>query len=548
MRQRVLIAMAIACHPAVLIADEPTTALDATVQAQILELLSSLSRQLHMATILITHNLGIVAGLCDRVAVMYAGRIVEMAPRDELFTATRHPYTVGLLRCVPRLDRLGPGWIQSIPGQPPDLSQLPPGCSFAPRCPLAGEQCLRELPLLRSHGPGHSAACWNAEQIGELLASPNGWASDRLQVEVHPVQTPEPEQSRTGQARPLVEVRDLTVHFPVRDQGWFSRKRLAVHAVDGISFDIAPGETLGLVGESGCGKSTTGRALVWLYRPTGGQVLFDGHDLAQLRPDVLRSMRRRFQIVLQDPFSALNPRMTAGALVGEALAIHRIGTRRDRGARVAELLELVGLRPEWAARYPHQFSGGQKQRIAIARALASNPEFIVLDEPVSALDVSIQSQILRLLADLQQRLGLTYLLIAHDLAVVGQMCQRVAVMYLGKIVEIAERDRLYRLPLHPYTRALFSAVPVPDPAVERTRRRIILQGDVPSPIVPPAGCRFHTRCPIAVERCRIEEPPLRELAPGQRVACHLAEQMAALPPQSALTPGGGLSYSPPGSS
>ena len=340
------------------------------------------------------------------------------------------------------------------------------------------------------------------------------------------------ERTPNGRSRedaPLLEVRDLKVYFPVRSTTLFGGRREVVHAVDGVSFSIRRGETLGLVGESGCGKSTTGRAVVGLVRPTAGQVRFAGVEIGRLSPDELRPLRRRFQIVFQDPYAALNPRMTVGALIGEALAIHNIGRPRERPARVAELMELVGLRRDQVARYPHEFSGGQRQRIAIARALASEPELIVLDEPVSALDVSIQSQILRLLADLQQRFGLAYLLIAHDLAVIGSLCQRVAVMYLGKIVELAERDALYRLPLHPYTRALFAAAPVPDPAVERSRQRIILAGDVPSPIHPPPGCRFHTRCPIAVERCPVEEPALRQLRPGDLVACHRAEQMAAEP-------------------
>jgi oligopeptide transport system ATP-binding protein len=327
--------------------------------------------------------------------------------------------------------------------------------------------------------------------------------------------------------RPLVEVRDLVVHFPTPRTSLFGGPREVVHAVDGVSFAIERGEALGLVGESGCGKSTTARAVVGLYRPTAGQVLFDGLDLAKEPPEQLRALRRRFQIVFQDPYSSLNPRMTVGALIGEPLAIHGIGAPSERPARVAELMELVGLRPDQVSRYPHEFSGGQRQRIAIARALAPQPELLVLDEPVSALDVSIQSQIIRLLADLQQRLGLTYLMIAHDLAVIGQLCRHVAVMYLGRIAETAGREALYGRPLHPYTRALFSAVPVPDPVVERRRRRTILTGDVPSPIHIPSGCRFHTRCPIAVERCAREEPLLRSVRPDDLVACHLAEQSAA---------------------
>jgi len=343
-----------------------------------------------------------------------------------------------------------------------------------------------------------------------------------------PRPVPRPPTLNTQHPTHLVEVRDLVMHFPARRAGLFGGAREVIHAVDGVSFAIERGEALGLVGESGCGKSTTARAVVGLYRPTGGQVLFDGIDLATLPPEQMRALRRSFQIVFQDPFSSLNPRMTVGALVGEPLAIHGIGTASERPGRVAELMELVGLRPDQVSRYPHEFSGGQRQRVAIARALAPAPELLVLDEPVSALDVSIQSQIMRLLADLQQRLGLTYLMIAHDLAVIGQMCRRVAVMYLGKIVETADRETLYGRPLHPYTRALFSAVPVPDPQVERRRRRTILAGDVPSPIDPPTGCRFHTRCPIAVGRCAEEEPLLRTFG-GGRVACHLAEQSAADP-------------------
>ena len=331
---------------------------------------------------------------------------------------------------------------------------------------------------------------------------------------------------------PVVEVRDLKMHFPVRHDSYSGGTDEVVHAVDGVSLSIMRGETLGLVGESGCGKSTLGRVIVGLYRPTSGQVLFHGVDIGTMPSGELRSLRRRFQIVFQDPFMSLNPRMTVGGLIGEGLAIHKIGKKSERPARVAELMDLVGLRREHVSRYPHEFSGGQRQRIAIARALAPDPELIVLDEPVSALDVSIQSQILRLLDDLQQRLGLTYLLIGHDLAVIGNMCQRVTVMYLGRVAETAGRSALYRMPLHPYTRALFSAAPIPDPSVEQTRRRIVLEGEVPSPINPPSGCRFHTRCPIAIERCQTDEPALRELPlegrlPSDQVACHLAETVAA---------------------
>jgi len=340
-----------------------------------------------------------------------------------------------------------------------------------------------------------------------------------------------PSVTATGSGTPLVEARDVQMHFPVSRTSLLRSHREVVHALDGVSLSIQRGETLGLVGETGCGKSTLGRVITGLYRPTSGAVLFDGVDIATLSGREMRSLRRRFQIVFQDPFLSLNPRMTVGALIGEGLSIHDIGNPKERGARVAELMDVVGLRRDLVSRYPHEFSGGQRQRIAIARALAPNPELIVLDEPVSSLDVSIQAQILRLLVDLQHQMGLTYLLIGHDLAVIGNMCHRVGVMYLGRIVESAERESLYREPLHPYTRSLFSAAPVPDPKIESARRRIVLVGEVPSPIHPPAGCRFASRCPIALDFCRTEDPPLREVAapgrtPGDLVACHRAEDVA----------------------
>jgi oligopeptide transport system ATP-binding protein len=322
----------------------------------------------------------------------------------------------------------------------------------------------------------------------------------------------------------LIEVRDLRVHFPVR-QGLLRRRTGTVKAVDGVSFEIAEGETLGLVGESGCGKSTTGRAALHLAKPVAGEVRFAGEDLARLSASGLRRTRRHLQMIFQSPFASLNPRLSVGAAIREPLDIHRIGSATEREARVAELLELVGLEPGAARRHPHEFSGGQRQRIGIARALATNPRFIVADEPISALDVSIRAQIVNLMRDLKDRLGLTYLFIAHDLAMVRHMSDRVAVMYLGRIVELADCDELFDRPLHPYTKALLSAIPTPDPAAEEGRIRIVLQGDVPSPAHPPSGCRFRTRCPMAVGRCAEEEPALRDLGRGgqaHQVACHLA--------------------------
>ena len=324
--------------------------------------------------------------------------------------------------------------------------------------------------------------------------------------------------ARDGQ--PLLAVQDLKVHFPVTRGFVFQRTVGHVKAVDGISFTLKPGETLGLVGESGSGKTTTGRAILQLTRPTSGKVLFEGADLMALKPGEVRKMRRRMGIVFQDPYGSLNPRMTAGNIVGEPLIVHGLYEgKADYREKVAELLQVVGLSPAMANRYPHEFSGGQRQRLGVARALAARPSLIVLDEPVSALDVSIQAQVINLLQDLQEQFNLTYLFIAHDLSVVRHISDRVAVMYLGKIVEVASREELYENPLHPYTKALLSAVPAPDPVLERRRERIVLKGDIPSPLNPPSGCVFHTRCPIAIEECKATVPPLREVSPDHWAAC-----------------------------
>jgi oligopeptide transport system ATP-binding protein len=335
--------------------------------------------------------------------------------------------------------------------------------------------------------------------------------------------------------RDLVVVRDLRKYFPIT-AGILQRHVADVKAVDGIDFEIRAGETLGLVGESGSGKTTAGRVILRLADATGGSVTFDGRELIGLSRSELRPLRKEMQIIFQDPYASLNPRMTVGSIIREPLEIHDIAHGAQAEARVQELLRLVGLQPQHANRYPHEFSGGQRQRVGVARALAVGPKFIVADEPVSALDVSIQAQVINLLQDLQQQFGLTYLFIAHDLSVVRHISNRVAVMYVGKIVEIADRDRLYDNPLHPYTQALLSAIPIPDPDVERRRKRIILSGDIPSPVNPPAGCRFHTRCPVAFERCRIEVPAFTEYEPGHRAACHWVEEHGGKAPDLSAGP------------
>lgn len=322
----------------------------------------------------------------------------------------------------------------------------------------------------------------------------------------------------------LLDINGLKMHFPVKSNGLLRRTIGAVKAVDGLSFSVKRGETLGLVGESGCGKSTTGRAILQLHRPTAGTVSFDGTDLTKLKGEAMRQMRRKVQIIFQDPYASLNPRMTVGDIVGEPIRVHGLRTGKEVRTRVEELLRVVGLNPYFINRYPHEFSGGQRQRIGIARALAVEPDFIVCDEPVSALDVSIQAQIINLLQDLQGQFGLTYLFIAHNLSVVKHISDRVAVMYLGKMVELAPSKELYANPMHPYTQALLSAVPIPDPEVEKQRQRIILQGDVPSPLNPPTGCHFHTRCPIVIDKCKAEDPPFHDYGGGHFVACWRANE------------------------
>ncbi len=525
MRQRAMIAMALACDPRLLIADEPTTALDVTIQAQILALLRRLQEELGMAVMLITHDMGVVAEMCDRIVVMYAGQVVEQGPVDELFHDPRHPYTEGLLRSIPHLGRKGHR-LAVIPGLVPSATAWPEGCRFQDRCPFAWEEKCSQAPPLFQVGDGRECRCWlleAPERKAEALAEGRGFRMEATlgeggQAEGTPEDGPEPRDA-PAEEEAILEVRDLKTHFPVRGGTLLGRSKGIVRAVDGVSFDLWKGETLGLVGESGCGKTTTGRSILNLVTPTAGSVRFRGEEVLEMKRRELRRLRRRMQIVFQDPFSSLNPRMTVDDALREVLRTHGLARGEAATRRIRELLDRVGLRPEQATRYPHEFSGGQRQRIGVARALAVEPELIVCDEPVSALDVSVQAQVINLLKELQTDLGLTYLFIAHDLSVVRHISDRVAVMYLGRIVELADVETLYANPLMPYTQALLSAVPVPDPRSRPTR--VLLEGDVPSPTDPPSGCPFHPRCPNPLKdvECTRVVPPLEDKGGGQLVAC-----------------------------
>jgi len=517
MRQRVVIAMAIANEPELLIADEPTTALDVTVQAQILDLLKSIRQaaspepRVKAAMILISHDLGVVAGVADRVLVMYAGKAVEVGKVDDVFAAPAMPYTAGLLASLPSLDQRTER-LSFIKGIPPSGIGYGPGCAFVPRCPIAAQACAGQPPLrpVENDGsaPDHRAACHFA---GSSEVTP---ALDQ------PATTVASHDGASNHGQVVVEVTNLVKNFRVRT-GF--RAHRTIQAVSGVDLQLRAGRCLALVGESGCGKSTLARLLVRLDEPTSGSIRLNGRELAGVGESELRALRRQIQMVFQDPYSALNPRLSVGEIVGEPLTVHKIP---DRAAKVRELLTSVGIDPAATVRFPGEFSGGQRQRIGIARALALRPQTIVLDEPVSALDVSIQASVLNLLRELQRDQHMAYLFIAHDLAVVRQVADDVAVMYLGKIVEQGPADEVYSRPAHPYTLALMSAVPVPDPPRERNRQRILLTGEVPSPANPPSGCRFRTRCWKATDKCSTEEPKLTGLALPHLVACHYPEVSA----------------------
>jgi peptide/nickel transport system ATP-binding protein len=523
MRQRVVIAIALANDPALLIADEPTTALDVTIQAQILRLLARLRTELGIAIAIITHDMGVVAELCTDVVVMYGGRTVEKGTVQEVFERPRHPYTAALLAAMPRLDddRIGQP-LPAIPGAPPDPAALPPGCPFAPRCRFTETICQQEPPALLQIGDsGHASACFVAQRGDEVSVLPSAPAT----TVTH--RSGSPERADTA-ATPVLEIRDLRVDVGSRRRGLFHRDS-PVYAVDSVSLTVQPGRTLGLVGESGCGKSTLSRSVVGINRVAGGSILVDGHDVTAMREEELRQVRSSVQYLFQDPYASLNPRRTIRQSLTEALAIRGV-EKRALESEARSLMAQVGLRADHLDRYPHAFSGGQRQRIGIARALARRPSALILDEPVSALDMSIQAQIINLLDKLQRDLGLGYLFIAHDLSVVRHLSDTVAVMYLGRIVEHGAAAEIYGNPQHPYTSALLSSSPVPSVAA-RERERIVLRGDLPSPSNPPSGCRFRTRCPIGPlthpERtiCSEVDPQLTLTQSGQHAACHFAGEL-----------------------
>lgn len=507
LRQRVMIAMALVCDPKLIILDEPTTALDVTIQAQILELLDELKERLKMAMMLVTHDMGVIAGRADRVVVMYAGKVVEEASSAELFGATYHPYTEALLSSIPPIEGEKPERLFSIPGLPPDLTQNLVGCSFAPRCRYAQDRCREEVPpLTQPEGYAHPFACFFPVS-----------APDRVPAEMTSRKAVRNESENT---EVIVSLRHVVKEYTVTKGAVVQRKVGTVKAVSDVSFDIYAGEIFGLVGESGCGKTTTGSMVVGLEPVTGGDIFVKGKSIVTSKKN-LKRMRSDLQLMFQDPFASLDPRMRVRDIIMEPLSIHNLGSREEKLARVADLLAKVGLPTNAMERYAHEFSGGQRQRIGLARALALNPKLIVADEPVSALDVSIRSQVLNLMKDLQRAdPELTYLLISHDLSVVRYMADRIGVMYLGKLVEIGSSDEIFEDAKHPYTHVLLQAVPEADPEIERRKARGLVRGEIPSSISPPSGCRFRTRCAFAQDICAEVEPPLQSYGGTHQAACH----------------------------
>ncbi|MFF7636089.1 dipeptide ABC transporter ATP-binding protein [Kitasatospora sp. NPDC008050] len=517
MRQRAMIAMALANEPKLLIADEPTTALDVTIQKQILELIDQLKHRLGMAVILVTHDLGVIAGRADQIAVMYAGKVVETADTETLYTNPRHPYTEALFASLPERGAESGERLYSIPGLPPDLTRPPAGCRFAPRCRYATDECRTTEPPLAGELPEHRFACFypvGETETGDAPQQPRTAAVAQATERTGAVR-------EIAEGEPLLRVAGLVKEYPITSGLLLRRAVGAVSAVADVSLTVRQGETVGVVGESGCGKTTLGKLIVGLEAPTSGQLLFDGKDLTRAPRPERRRLRRELQLMFQDSYAAMNPRMTVRTIMREPLDIHRVGSMGERDKRLREILDVVGLPSSALERYPHEFSGGQRQRIGLARALVLQPRLIVADEPVSALDVSIQSQVLNLMSDLRGEFGLSYLFISHDLSVVRYLADRIGVMYLGKLVEIGPAESVYSSPVHHYTRGLLDTVPVADPVLEKAKSSQGVAGELPSAIDPPSGCRFRTRCAAAQELCASTEPPLVAFGAGDHLAaCH----------------------------
>jgi peptide/nickel transport system ATP-binding protein len=525
MRQRVMIAMALACEPKLLIADEPTTALDVTIQKQILELIDDLRKRLSMAVILVTHDLGVIAGRADRIAVMYAGKVAESTTTTRLFTNPRHPYTEALFEALPEKAADNARKLYNIPGMPPDLTNPPTGCRFAARCRYAQQTCRDNEPELKGDSWEHVFRCFfpvgkeeREKRLAELTVAETAAAAQAVTA---------PAAVADGE---LLQVDHLVKNFPVTSGAVLQRKVGEVSAVADVTFAIVPGQTFGMVGESGCGKTTIGRLIVGLEQATSGSIVLDGEDLTKLSTRERRRRSGKVQLMFQDSYASMDPRMRVGPILREPLAIQRRGGRKDQQAKINEILDEVGLPRAAVERYPHEFSGGQRQRLGLARALILRPQLIVADEPVSALDVSIQAQILNLMLDLQRDHGLTYLFISHDLSVVRYLSNNIGVMYLGKLVEIGPANDVYFGPVHPYTRGLIDTIPMADPVAEKAKVAKGVSGELPSALDPPSGCRFRTRCPRAQEVCAMEEPPLRPFGDRHMAACHFPLREPGAPP------------------
>ncbi|MGD8591658.1 MAG: ABC transporter ATP-binding protein [Gammaproteobacteria bacterium] len=513
MKQRVMIAIALAGDPELLIADEPTTALDVTIQSQVLQLMRELQAKTHMAVMLITHDLGVVAEMADRVAVMYAGQIVEQASREDFFKAPKHPYSIKLFESLPTRTKRNQR-LAVIQGSVPSLAAEFKGCRFEPRCQFAIEACKDNVPVWQSFNGESEAVGVLCHRFDPRFESQfNSQAQKTADAAAHG------ETNAGGGYKELLKVDELKVHFPIQ-KGLFKRTVGNVRAVDGVSIDIPQGKTLALVGESGCGKTTVGKGILQLISPTAGSVSLNHEELTRLGKGQMRQRRKDIQIIFQDPYSSMNPRMMVADIIEEGMVAQKVGgNKQQRQARIAELLNQVGLSPEARYRYPHEFSGGQRQRICIARALAVEPKLIICDEPTSALDVSVQAQILNLLKELQDKFGLAYLFITHNLSVVEYLAHEVAVMYLGRIVESGTVEDVLENPLHPYTKALLSAVPQVD--IDSERKVIRLRGELPSPANPPVGCHFNPRCAQAWQECRNGYPSARSVSPTHSVRCFL---------------------------